>query len=308
MTKIKNIAVLGASGSTGVHIVQALIDASFIVTIVRRPSSSPAPPIISAHYKVADYDSISSLEAAFKDQDAVVESFNPAAAASQNNILAAAVAAGVKHIITPDFSSDTFNPHAAGLLIFEPKLKAQKELEAVAAEGKLTWTAIIPGAFYDWGINRGVFWINKKSHTITVFGSGNQRVSMSSIAICGKATVEVLQDITRFKNRPAYFADYTVSTNELESLVREATSPQSWEVVHVSLSGFFDKALQMWEEDTKNGVVDRLNSAAYPMLGTYALFHEDNRYGADFSEMAEPGWTKSTDELKEELKTILAAP
>jgi hypothetical protein len=70
----------------------------------------------------------------------------------------------------------------------------------------------------------------------------------------------------------------------------------------------FEKALQMWEEDTKNGVVDRLNTAAYPMLGTYALFHEDNRYGADSSEMAEPGWTKSTDELKEELKTILAAP
>lgn len=225
-----------------------------------------------------------------------------------DNILAAAVAEGVKHIITPDFSSDTFNSHAAELLIFEPKLKAQKELEAIAAKGKLTWTAIIPGAFYDWGINKGIFWIDKKAHTITVFGSGNQRVSMSSIATCGKATVAALQDITRFKNRPAYFAEYTISTNELVSIVQEATSPQSWKIVRVPLSGFFEKALQMWEEDTKNGVVDRLNTAAYPMLGTCALFHEDNRYGADFSEMAEPGWRKSTDELKEELKTIFATP
>lgn len=221
-------------------------------------------------------------------------------------ILTAAVAAGVQHIISPDFSSDTFNSHASELYIFEPKLKAQKELEAFAAEGKLTWTAIIPGAFFDWGISRGVFWINAKNHTITIFGSGNQKVSMSTIAIVGRATVEVLRDIERFKNRQAYFAEYTISTNDLERVVKEVAGSTKWTTVHMPLNGFFDEAKRLWDEDTKIGVVDRLNSTAYPMLGTYALFDEGNRYSANFEDKNEPGWTKTIDELKEELKVVLS--
>lgn len=77
--------------------------------------------------------------------------FNPTAASSQSSIVDAAIETGVRHLITPDFSSDTFNEHAAELMIFEPKLKSQEYLERKAEEGKIAWTAIIPGPFYDWG-------------------------------------------------------------------------------------------------------------------------------------------------------------
>jgi len=246
-----------------------------------------------------------SLEEALKDQDAIVEAFNPMAAAYQDNILKAAIRMGVKHIITPDFSSDTFNPQAHELRIFGPKLRAQTRLESLASQGKIHWTAIIVGPFYDWAIPRGLFWINKQDRKVTLFGSGNQRISMSALSIVGRATVAVLQHRKDFINRPAYFADYTISTNELIALVHEVTRPETWEIEHVPVETIYENGKQLWNEDTKNGLEDRLGTAAYVMLGTYGTFEEDNRYGADFGGKVEPGWEKPRQKLKQDLKELL---
>jgi hypothetical protein len=99
-----------------------------------------------------DYTNSESLLVAFKGQDAIVEAFNPAVSVYQAQILSAAIESGVGHVITPDFSSDTFNPHAEELLIFQPKMAAQQVLNDVASTGKLTWTAVIVGPFFDWGV------------------------------------------------------------------------------------------------------------------------------------------------------------
>ena len=65
---------------------KSLIEASFNVTIVRRPTSAPASDSLptTATYKTADYDSVLSLTEAFSGLDAIVESFNPIAAAFQS--------------------------------------------------------------------------------------------------------------------------------------------------------------------------------------------------------------------------------
>jgi hypothetical protein len=52
-------------------------------------------------------------------------------------------------------------------------------------------------------------------------------------------------------------------------------------------------------------VEDRLNSTAYEMLGTYGVFEEGNRYGADFEERVEKGWVKGLEEFKKELKAVI---
>ena len=83
----------------------------------------------------------------------MIEAFNPAAAALQGVIVDAAIEAGVKHIITPDFACDTFCEHAGDLRIYDPKIEAQKQLEERLKRGKteLKWTAVITGGWYDWG-------------------------------------------------------------------------------------------------------------------------------------------------------------
>ncbi|GKT46341.1 uncharacterized protein ColSpa_06522 [Colletotrichum spaethianum] len=305
MLPIKKVAVLGGTGALGEALIPALVQADFEVTcITRTGSGGTIPPGVSI--KTADYTDVAALTAAFKDHDAVVEAFNPAAATNQTHILKAVLAAGVRHIITPDFSGNTFHPNAKEIIIFNPKLTAQQVLERVVAEsqGKLTWTAIISGPWYDWTIEKGIFWINREKRTITRYGTGDQKYSISRHALNGEALVAVLSDHEKYRNRPAYFASHTVSTNQLIVMV-DKLGLTGWKVVDVPFDGFSDRAHAMWQEDTEKGVEDRLNSRAYEALATVALLDENNRYGSDFGDKVEAGWDEGEEVLMKMLKTLL---
>jgi hypothetical protein len=72
-------------------------------------------------------------------------------------------------------------------------------------------------------------------------------------------------------------------------------------VQRLSVDVLLEHGKKLRDEDTQKGVKDRLNSAAYPMLGTYGVFAEDNRYGADFSDKIE----RTNEELENELITLV---
>ena len=281
--------------------------AGFAVTVVVRPENK-TNVYSGVTVKTASYSDTKALAFAFEDQHAVVEAFNPAAASHQSAIVEAALAAGVLHLITPEFGSDSFNPHVDELLIYEPKREAQRQLADTLAksDATLSWTAIHIGAWYDWAIEVGRFWVDKKTRTITRFGSGNQKYSMSRLAMTGDAVVAVLKQPELFRNKPVFFASHTVSTNQLIDIIKEELADQDWKVVDVALDGFAEKARELWDQDTKNGVQDRLNSRAYAMLGTAAIFDENNKYGADFGTKVEPGWDEGEATLRRQLKDLLS--
>ncbi|RWA07866.1 hypothetical protein EKO27_g7252 [Xylaria grammica] len=305
MATITKVAILGASGTLGKTLVVALLQNGFAVTAIGRPNSKPFDRA-DVTYKISSYDDLAGLTVAFESQQAVIEAFNPAAAENQGVIAQAAIAAGVKHLITPDFSSNTFNPYVDDLLIFEPKRQAQRALEAAVerSAGAISWTAIIVGAWYDWAIENGQFWIDKESRTITKFGSGNKKTSISRLSLCGDAVVAVLRSPNQYRNRPAYFQSHSISTNELASILREV-SGDGWNIDDILLEGFVEKAKALWDKDSKDNVKDRLSSEAYRMLGTSALFDEENHYDGDFSRMVEPGWDEGLDALKESLARLI---
>jgi uncharacterized protein YbjT (DUF2867 family) len=256
------------------------------------------------------------LTQAFAGQDAVIEAFNPAAAQHQRTIVRAALAAGVSRIITPEFGLDTFNKHSGETMVSGPKIRAQKELEEeIAADAertgtqpKLEWTAILVGGWYDWGIQKGMFWVQKDTKTIVRMGSGNQKYSISRVALVGEAVVEVLRNPEKYRNRPAYFASATLSTNEMRDIINElalARNQTPWNVVDTPIDGMVDIGRGLWEKDTAAGVQDRLGTDAYRILATASVFDESNRYGADFGSKIEPFGGEDLETLKKNLEDIL---
>ncbi|TAQ90806.1 hypothetical protein B7494_g889 [Chlorociboria aeruginascens] len=306
-TPIHNVVILGATGALGHALVPSLQKAGYHITCISRLGSTSAHPPGVVDSGSADYESVDSLRNAFRGQDAVIEAFNPAAATSQQLIVQAALGAGVVHLITPDFSCDTFNPHMRELLIFEPKIQAQEELERIITEsgGALTWTAVIVGPWFDWATDAGQFWIDKKNRNITRFGSGDQKYSMSRYLATGDATVAVLKNLEYYRNRPAYFASHTISTNRLIALVEELGF-EGWGVVDVPIHDFLAKGRELWNRDTEMGLRYRMNTPAYTMLATVSLVDENNRYGADFGDKVEPGWDEGEEALREGLRKLLA--
>ncbi|KAK1658668.1 hypothetical protein BDP55DRAFT_758290 [Colletotrichum godetiae] len=297
MAAIKNVAIFGAIGALGEVLVPALLQANFEVACITRPDSGKNLPAGS------DFKTLTTV---LKGQNAIVEAFNPVAASYQTSILQAALATGVRHIITPDFSGNTFHPNAEEALILNPKLQAQRELERIVDEsnGSLSWTAIISGPWYDWTLERGIFWINKEDRIITRYGSGDQRYSISRRALNGEALVAVLINPEKYRNRAAYFASHTVSTNQLITVI-EYVGLKDWNIVYVPLDGFAEKARTLWREDTEEGVDDRLNSRAYAALSTVALLDEEDRYGSNFENKVESGWVEGENALKKNLRRLL---
>ncbi|KAK1997012.1 NAD(P)-binding protein [Colletotrichum falcatum] len=282
MPLIKKVAILGGTGALGKALIPALLKAGFEITCITRPGNNGAV-FPGVDFKTAEHTDTPALTEALNNHDAVVEAFNPAGATHQALILKAVLAAGVRHVITPDFSGNTFHPNVKDIFIFGPKLAAQQELERVVAEsdGKLAWTAVVTGPWYDWAIEKGIFWIDKEKRTVTRYGSGNQKYSMSRHALNGEALVALI------------------------SVVRKL-GLTGWEALDVPFDGFEDRARAMWQEDTDKGVEDRLNSKAYPALATVALLDEDNRYGSNFGDKVEPGWDEGEEALAENLKRLLA--
>ena len=151
----------------------------------------------------------------------------------------------------------------------------------------------------------GWFWIQPNTKTIYKYGSGNQRWSVSRVATAGMAVVEVLNNPEKYENRPVYVADHTVSTNEVIPMLKEI-DPE-WQAQPMEIDNLMEQAKAMWDEDTKNGVTNRLATQAYALLGTAGLFDENNKYMADMSSKLEMGFERPSSEFKEELRELVAA-
>ncbi|CAM1508885.1 Fc.00g026240.m01.CDS01 [Cosmosporella sp. VM-42] len=309
MAPITSVAVLGGTGALGKVLIPALLEAGFKVTSINRKTRAENRAALPSGVtiKTALYTNVASLTNALYGHDALVEAFNPAAAAHQAVIVQAAIAAGINHFITPDFSGNTFNDNIGEIFIFDVKKRAQQELENIVATSgdKLSWTSIVTGPWYDWTIETGLFWINRDKRVITRYGSGDQRHCISKVDLNGKALVEVLKNPEKYQNRPVYFASNTVTVNQLIALVRDL-GLEEWAVVDAPLNGYKEEAIKRWYQDTENGVTNRLASKAYEMLSTVAILDEDNRYGSDFSDKVEPVWDEGEDGLRESLKKLLS--
>ncbi|OAL33135.1 hypothetical protein AYO20_07617 [Fonsecaea nubica] len=298
---IKKVVVLGATGNVGRPITTALAEAGYSVTAASRTPGLKFPDSTNIVSAVVDYTSPEALTALFTGQDAVVEAIPPNALHLQATIVDACLAAGtVRHIITPDFACDTFNEHITELALYVPKVEAQRVLEGKLKGSKVNWSAIITGGWYDWAIPLGYYWINPRTNTLVVYGSGNQRNSMCRVSTAAQAVCDVLSEPEKHANRPVYVADHTVSMNELIPILEEIKP--GWQIERVDLDEFFATAKKLWDEDTEKGVEVRLLTP-----GTYGIFEETNRYNADFGHLIEPGsgYQKTLEDLKEELKTLV---
>ncbi|KAI5849194.1 putative isoflavone reductase like protein P3 [Tricharina praecox] len=206
MAILSNVAIIGASGNIGVPVLTALLaDASLSVTILARPTSSihKSPPS-GGKLIAVDFSDHSALVSALQGIDAVVSTVGAPGVAAQKQVIDAAVEAGVKRFIPSEFGSDLDNPKSAGLAVFAGKVVVRKQLEQLAAQGRITWSAITPGAFLDWGIKVGFIGPNPKTKTSTLFDGGERPFAASLLSDIAQSVVGILHHPEETKNKLLY--------------------------------------------------------------------------------------------------------
>ncbi|KAF3920965.1 hypothetical protein ABW20_dc0110470 [Dactylellina cionopaga] len=266
MSAIKNVIVVGASGNLGPSILQALLaSGKFNVSVLSR--ARPNLPVdVTIH--TTDY-SPSSLEDAFKGQDAVVSVIAGAALEEQKKLIDAAIAAGVTRFIPSEFGSNTANEEARGLApVFNRKFDIKEYLES---KDGLTWTGIVVGPVFDRSLKLGFLGFDIPSRRATIYDSGDRRFTASTLAQTASAVVGVLSNPAETANKYVYVGSFTTTQKEVLALL-ELITGDSWTVEKADST----EKVQIGKER----VLQRRDSTAIRPLVTAAMYHE--RGGSDY--------------------------
>ncbi|KAK4120526.1 isoflavone reductase family protein [Parathielavia appendiculata] len=232
----KTVAVVGASGTLGRPIVQALLAAGFQVTAISRETSNSTFPD-GVEVRRADLSSVASLTKAFAGQDVVVITVPAQESGNQNQYIDAAVAAGVKRLIPAEWGFNTRPGKLSADLavVLGGKTKTVDYLlQQIKLHPSLTWTGIANGTFLDWGFDHGVYGINLASKTATIYDSGDEPVPASTLPFIAQSVVAVLQrPPEQTANRYYEVVEQTVTQNQLLRLFEEETGAK-FDVTRVS--------------------------------------------------------------------------
>ncbi|PNS21184.1 hypothetical protein CAC42_3522 [Sphaceloma murrayae] len=206
---ITQVAIFGASGNFGRPTTQALLAASFNVTIFTRPdSTTPHPPSIPQIRTPYTVDELTPLLAPF---DAVILLLGPAALPSISAITTAAHAAAVSRLIINDFG---WGPHPRTLPSFSTIHAARKQNWDLAASlaadttssssssPSFSWTGISTGNPIDWALARfPLMGFDVVNRSALLYDSATQEFTGTTLEGIANAVVGVLRRPDETKNR-----------------------------------------------------------------------------------------------------------
>jgi hypothetical protein len=292
---VKNVALIGAGGNLGPSILTEFLKSDYKVTVLSREDSKSTFPseveVVKTNY------SPESLAKAFKGQDAVISIVGNAGFADQTKIIDAAVSAGVKRFVPSEFGSDTDNSEVRAIVpIFNGKKQVIDYLKTKESD-TFTWTALITGPFFDWGLKVGFLGFNLKDKTATIWDSGDAPFSTTNLSTIGLSLVNLLapSNLAESANKYVYVASHTVSQNQILKGFEKVTG-SSWSITKKSS-----------KEDITTGH-EKLKSHDYSVIGSLiqAAAFGDAAYG-DFGSVKGGVWNGKLGLPKEDLEADLKA-
>lgn len=251
MSSLRNIALVGASGSLGSPILKKLQAANtFNIKVLRRNGSTATFPE-SVNVVDVDFDSVESLTAALKGQDAVVSAAGTMQIAGQTLIVDAAIAAGVKRFLPSEFGCDLDNTSTRKLPVYTQKVQVQDYIIEKSKSNDFSYTFVYNGAFLDWGIDHG-FLLTTADGKPSLIDGGDLPFSTTTLNSVADAVVGVLNHPDETKNRAVFIEDAKVTQNKLLKLAKQAAPSKVWEPTYPKLDDLTAKA----DERLSQGLLD----------------------------------------------------
>lgn len=267
------VAVAGATGNLGAPVLTTLLDANLHVTVLSRihGNSLKLTPHPNLTIREVDFNSSQSLIMALQGVEVVICCFATLAIGSQNPLIDASVAAGVRRFIPAEFGMDSQNPLCVVLPVCAPKADTQKYLkEKVSLTPSFSYTGIANGLFLDWGLKTG-FILNPSSHTATLYNDGDVPFSTTTIADIAKAILGVIKNQDQTANRILYIHSTVTTQNKLIEYAKDIDG-KDW----YTISKDTDDIMQ-------EGVKNMISDVQMAMDGFCICAMWNTDYGCDFS-------------------------
>lgn len=294
------VALAGATGNLGIPILNALLDADFSVTALSRKGGNSA--VLAPHPKLVikevNFDSVESLLSSLREVEVVISCLATLAIGSQNPLIDASVAAGVRRFIPAEFGMNSANDLCAQLPVCAPKVDAQRYLQqASKSNPNFTYTAIANGLFLDWGLKMNLI-LNITEHNAILYNSGNVPFSATNLVDVATAVLGVIRHQPQTANRVVYIHSALVTQSELIKLAKDIDG-KDWVT-----------SIQNTENIRKESLVELAKGPQgdidAAMLGFCICGSLTTEYGCDFSSHLDNGLLGVRELNKADLRALVA--
>ncbi|KAF1976042.1 isoflavone reductase family protein [Bimuria novae-zelandiae CBS 107.79] len=237
---IKNVGLVGGTGTMGEPILEALKNSSFNLSVLNRASSKSKYP--DTHViTVPDDLNVPDVTRLLKENniDALILAIKPAQVAQNKRLIEAAFNAGVQRVIPAEFGSvDSADAKTREVYpIAECKKEVRDYLISLQdqerGEGKmkLSWTGLVPAHFFDWGLGNLLLCFDVAGRKAYLQDGGDVKFSTSNLPFIAKAVVKVLERPEQTANQLLYIQSFRVSQNEVLAVLEKVTG-EKFEIIH----------------------------------------------------------------------------
>ena len=287
---LKNVTVLGATGTLGSFILSSLLAAEppFTITALVRPFSNHKFPDKVTKKALPENPSLADLKPFLQGQDAFICILPGSNVDLQKAFAEAAVSTGVKLFIPADFGScDSSDSEVLlRLKLYRQKAEVRKYLEDLVAKNPksaFSWTSLVCGHFLDHGLETELLGFNIKKRTGMLYDrGGTSKFSASTRRRIGEAVVKVLQaegEVREWlRNRLIYVQSLAVSQEEI---LKELNRTFAGDIDDWELDGEeSDKAIDnLVEEVDKTGDAGKTEE----LVAVMGMAYSDWRWHDDFA-------------------------
>jgi hypothetical protein len=279
-TFIRNIAIVGATGNSGKHMVISLLAKSKfkITAITRAGSATPAPGV---HIATVDYSRPETLVEALKGQDVLITTVGVTAPPGTTTLLIEAAAkAGVPWVLPNEFGGDTDDEVVSNDTMIGPmKRKDRKLIEDL---GVSSWIGVATGFWYEHSLGGpGLYGINILKKECVFYDGAEQRLNTSTYPQVGRAVANLLSlpltsednnalTLSSYRNRLVFVSSFTLNQREMLDAVQHVTktSDSDWKISTMPAKEKF--------EDSKKRLFGGDRSAFADMLYSRNFFPGEN--------------------------------
>lgn len=228
---ITNVALIGGTGTLGAPVLKALKGSEFNIFVLNRQTSKSVYPRTQV-ITIPDDLNVDDVAQALQEKEihALIITIAGSHVESQKKLIDAAFKGGVKRVMPAEFGScDSADDKTNEIL---PLMKGKKDVRDYLMQvqerdrqgaDKLTWTSLVTGHFFDYGLTCGLLKFDVKGRKAYILDGGNIKFSGSNLDFIGKAVIGILEKPKETANKLLYVHSNYVTQLELLDALEKAT-------------------------------------------------------------------------------------
>ncbi|KAK7920971.1 CipA protein [Apiospora marii] len=274
---IEKVAIVGATGTIGKYIVEALLQKGKheVTAITRKGSTSVMPAGVTS--AAVDYENPSTLVEALRGQEALIitlPSTGMDQQATQLKLVEAAAVAGVPYVLPNEWTVDMADEKLADDVFFSSERAIRRHIEEL---GVSSWMAVITSFWYEFslGFSPLCYGLDWAGRTFTFYGEGTRKINTITMPQNGRAVANLLclpiqspgdaPSLETYQNKFVYVSSFLVSQRDMfESVLRvTGTDARDWTLRHEEATERYRAGLEEMQAGKRTGYLKLLYARVF---------------------------------------------